>query len=337
MELSLIAAAVLMLSLTVYLLTGGADFGAGFWELIARGERGKKERELITKAIAPIWEANHVWLIVAIVLLSGAFPRVLAVLSTALHVPLLIMLVGISLRGAAFVFQHYGPPDPVFQRRWGLTFSASSALTPLFLGITLGAAVSGAIRVSPEGEVRTDFVREWFAPFPIAVGVLTVVTCVFLSAVYLAAEAKDAELRELFRRRAVRAALVLGCVAFAVLWFSASGAPAIYRGLTAHSFSWPFHLLTGSLALGTLICLGQRRVVEARTVAVLQVLAIMAGLAMAQFPNLVTPDLTISNSAAPDAALKALLISTAVGLSLLAPSFGYLYWVFKFRRRSNPV
>lgn len=336
MELSLIAAGVLMLSLTVYLLTGGADFGAGFWELIARGERGKKERELVTKAIAPIWEANHVWLIVAIVLLSGAFPRVLAVLSTALHIPLLIMLVGISLRGAAFVFQHYGPPDPVFQRRWGLTFSASSALTPLFLGITLGAAVSGAIRVSPQGEVKTDFIREWFAPFPVAVGILTVVTCVFLSAVYLAAEARDTELVEAFRRRALRSAVFLGIAAFAVLWLSASQAPAIFRGLTAHAFSWPFHLLTGALAIGTLVALWRRQLVAARALAALQVLAIMAGLAMAQFPNLVTPDLTISNSAAPDSALKALLISTAVGLALLAPSFGYLYWVFKFRRRAIP-
>lgn len=334
MSLELIAAAVLMLSLTVYLLTGGADFGAGFWELVARGERGKRERELITKAIAPIWEANHVWLIVAIVLLSGAFPRVLAVLSTALHVPLLIMLIGISLRGAAFVFQHYGPADPVFQRRWGVTFSASSALTPLFLGITLGAAVSGAIRVSPQGEVRTDFIREWLAPFPMAVGVLTVVTCVFLSAVYLAAEARDAELVNVFRRRALRSAVFLGVAAFAVLWLSAEHAPAIYRGLTAHAFSWPFHLLTGGLAVSTLFSLWKGRVLAARGLAALQVLAIMAGLAMAQFPNLVTPDLTITNSAAPEAALRALLISTAVGLTLLAPSFTYLYWVFKFRKRS---
>ena len=334
MPLDLIAAAVLMVSLTVYLLTGGADFGAGFWELVARGERGKKERDLITKAIAPIWEANHVWLIVAIVLLSGAFPRVLAVLSTALHIPLLIMLVGISLRGAAFVFQHYGPDDPVFQRRWGVTFSASSAFTPLFLGITLGAAVSGSIRVSPQGDVKTDFVREWLAPFPVAVGVLTVITCVFLSAVYLAAEARDAEIVEAFRRRALRSAVALGIAAFVVLWLSASHAPTIYRGLTAHALSWPFHLLTGGFAVGTLYALGKGKLHAARALAALQVLAIMAGLGMAQFPNLVTPDLTISNSAAPPEALRALLISTAVGLSLLAPSFTYLYWVFKFRRRA---
>jgi cytochrome d ubiquinol oxidase subunit II len=334
MGLELIAAAVLMVALVVYLLTGGADFGAGFWEMVARGERGKRERELITRAIAPIWEANHVWLIVAIVLLSGAFPKVLAVLSTALHVPLLIMLVGISLRGAAFVFQHYGPSDPTFQRRWGLTFSASSAVTPFFLGITLGAAVSGSIRVSPSGEVRTDFIREWLAPFPAAVGLLTVATCVFLSAVYLAAEAREADLAEAFRLRALRAAVALGALAFAVLWLSQSGAPVIYRGLTAHPLSWPFHLLTGVLAVGTLVSLARRRLTLARALAALQVVAIMVGLGMAQYPYLVTPDLTIANSAAPTAALHALLTATAVGLLLLAPSFTYLYWVFKFRRSS---
>jgi cytochrome d ubiquinol oxidase subunit II len=328
-----IVAFVLLIALSIYLVTGCADFGAGFWELVVRGKGREREQEAISKALAPIWEANHVWLVVLIVLLSGGFPKALAVICTSLQTPLLLMLIGISLRGGAFVFRHYGPTGKRFQNVWGLVFSASSTVAPFFLGATLGAAVSGSIHVPPDGVVKTDFLTDWLSPFPISVGLYTLTISVFLSAVYLSAETSDPFVREAFRKHAIAASVGLGAVAFGVLILSRTEAPLVFERLTAHAWSWPFHLVTACLSIAALLLLIKRKVHWARTVAILQVLAIMVGLGLAQYPYIVAPDVTIYNSAAPTSSLTALLEVTAGGLILVAPGFAYLYWVFKFKQQ----
>jgi cytochrome d ubiquinol oxidase subunit II len=326
-----VAAFVLLLTLSTYVLTGGADFGAGFWELVFRGEKNRNQNRLISTALAPIWEANHVWLIFAIVLISAAFPKALSVLSVALSSPLLLMLIGISLRGSAFTFRHYGPSDEGFQRRWGLVFSASSAITPFFLGITFGAAVSGGIRVTPDGTVVNPSVHMWLSPFPLAVGLYTFVIGVFLSAVYLSAEAKDPEFKETFRNLGIWSSITLGVVAWMVLVLARLDAPLVFQRLTAHVWSWPFHLVTAAFSIGALALLVKGNLQWARVAAVLQVLAIMMGLGLAQYPYVIGPDLTIFNAAAPPSSLQVLLIVTAIGFSISLPAFAYLYWVFQFR------
>ena len=337
MTLQGVAAFVLLLALSTYVLTGGADFGAGFWELVFRGDKHRCQNRLISTALAPIWEANHVWLIFAIVLISAAFPKALAVLSVALDTPLLLMLIGITLRGSAFAFRHYGPSDERFQSRWGLVFSASSAVTPFFLGITMGAAVSGGIRVSATGAVVDPSVRIWLGPFPLAVGLYTLVIGIFLSAVYLAAEAKDQEFEETFRNLAIESSIALGVVAWAVLVLARFEAPIVFERLTAHSWSWPFHLVTAGFSIAALVLLVKKRIHWARVAAVLQVLAIMMGLGLAQYPYVIAPDLTIFNAAAPSSSLRVFLFVTAIGMLLVMPAFVYLYWVFQFKPLSRKV
>ncbi len=337
MTLEGVAAFVLLLALSTYVLTGGGDFGAGFWELVFRGEKYRRQNRLISTALAPIWEANHVWLIFAIVLISAAFPKALAVLSVALDTPLLLMLIGITLRGSAFAFRHYGPSEERFQSRWGLVFSASSAITPFFLGITMGAAVSGRIRVSPAGAVINPSVATWLGPFPLAVGLYTLAIGVFLSSVYLAAEARDEEFQETFRRLAVRSSVALGVVAWAVLVLARLEAPIVFERLTAHPWSWPFHLVTAAFSIAALILLLKKRVQLARVAAVLQVLAIMMGLGLAQYPYVIAPDLTIFNAAAPISSLRTFLCVTLIGLLVVMPAFAYLYWVFQFRPLKKKV
>src|SRR5690606_31260418 len=138
MILPWITASVILVALVVYAILGGADFGGGLWDLLASGPRARRQRELITEAIAPVWEANHVWLIVVIVLLFTCFPLAFSVISIALHVPLALMLLGIVMRAAAFVFRHYDVAGDPVQRRWGQIFAWSSIITPLFLGICVG-------------------------------------------------------------------------------------------------------------------------------------------------------------------------------------------------------
>src|SRR5687767_13817299 len=143
--LEAVIAIVTLASLILYALMGGADFGGGLWDFFARGPRAARQRKIIADAIAPIWEANHVWLILVIVLLFTAFPVAFAAMMTALHIPLTVMLVGIVLRGSAFVFRKYDTKDDHVQRRWNAVFGISSLVTPVLQGICLGALAGGLI------------------------------------------------------------------------------------------------------------------------------------------------------------------------------------------------
>ena len=159
------------LSLTTYALLGGADYGGGVWDLLASGPSAERQRATIARAIGPVWEANHVWLIAAIVILFTGFPRAFAAVSIYLHVPLLVVLVGIVLRGSAFVFRAYGPQDPRHERLWGRVFAVASTVTPLFLGVVVGAITEGRLPETHTGSFADVFVMPWLTPFAVSVGV----------------------------------------------------------------------------------------------------------------------------------------------------------------------
>lgn len=332
-SLEIILAGSMVVSLTIYALTGGADYGGGVWDLFAWGPRAKAQRELIAKAIGPIWEANHVWLILVIVVLFTAFPPAFAVITTVLHIPLALMLIGIILRGSAFAFRTYDPREGE-RNQWGNTFAVASLVTPVLLGITLGAIMSGSIRIE-DVYVITDFIRPWLAPFPLAVGIFTLSLFAFLAAVYLTLETDDSDLQEDFRRRALISAVAVGLMALVVFLLSGTGAPLIWQGLSASWWTWPLQILTGLLAVGAIFALWVRRFRMARALAVGQATLILWGWAFAQFPYLVVPDVTIFDAAAPDATLRLLLVALIVGALLLFPSFYYLFRVFKGKQRSE--
>ena len=184
MSTELVLGGVLVAAFVLYALFGGADFGGGVWDLLASGPRKAEQRALIAKALGPVWEVNHVWLIIGVVVLFAAFPRAFAALSVALHVPLTLLLLGIVFRGTAFTFRTYDARGDVVQRRWGLVFSVASVLSPALLGMCVGAVVGGLIRV--EGRLVTGgFFRPWLTPFALAVGALALCLFAFLAAVYL--------------------------------------------------------------------------------------------------------------------------------------------------------
>lgn len=166
---------VLVLSLTAYALLGGADYGGGVWDLLATGKTADRQRATIAHAIGPVWEANHVWLIVAIVIVFTGFPRAFAAVSTYLHVPLLLVLVGIVLRGAAFVFRAYGPEDPRHEWFWGRVFAIASTATPFFLGVIVGALTEGRLPASPRGSFAAVYLTPWLTPFALSVGLFALV------------------------------------------------------------------------------------------------------------------------------------------------------------------
>lgn len=333
-----IALGVIILGcLIVYALTGGADFGGGVWDLVARFGKdsanikslARRKRRFIGQTIAPIWEANHIWLIVVIVLLFAGFPKAFSSLLTALHIPFVIMLIGIVLRGSAFIFRAYGIQSDSGMRMWGRIFAISSIITPFMLGVSLGAVVSEHIRVDvATGLPTSDFFSPWLNPFPITIGFLTVAMFAFLAATYLAVEADDVAMQESFRRNGLVAAVAVGILAGLSLLFAIGGAPTLFAGLVADWWSIPFQLVTGAVAVGAIVMLWQRRYQLARFLAAAQVSLIILGLGLAQYPFIVPPDVTFAAAAAEESVLRALFWACLLGISIVAPSFLILFRTF---------
>jgi cytochrome d ubiquinol oxidase subunit II len=324
-----VAAALLALSLNAYVLLGGADFGGGVWDLLAHGPRRNRQREVIAHAIGPIWEANHVWLILAVVLAFTCFSPVFARIMTVLHIPVSLMLVGIVLRGSAFTFRTYDDEHDAAQRRWGRIFSIASVLTPLLLGVCIGAVASGRVVAPLQGTFVQRFVDPWLTPFALGVGVLTLALFAFLAAVFLTMETADRDLAEDFRRSAIAAGIAVFLAAALVLVLAIRDAPLMTEGLVASPWAVPLHLATGIAAVGVFGALWRRRYALARILAGVQVSCIFWGWTVSQYPYLVPPDLTVRNAAAPAITLTITVWALAGGALVLAPSLLYLFRVFK--------
>jgi cytochrome d ubiquinol oxidase subunit II len=318
-----------LLSLCLYVLMGGADFGGGVWDLLAFGPRRREQRKLIEKALGPIWEANHVWLILAVVLLFSAFPKAFMAISIALHIPLTIFLIGVVFRGSAFTFRSYdSKQSDRRQQRWGLLFSLASVASPVLLGVVVGAVASGSIRFQ-NGVVDGGFVFPWLAPFPITVGLFALSLVAFLAATYLANEAEDPRLADDFRARALASGALVGLLALAAFALSFNGAPRIREGLTERPWTWPLHAATAIFALTAFAALFRRRFALARLAAAGQTTMILLGWAASQYPYLVVPDLTIDSAAASPVVLRLLLIALAAGSVILFPALYILFRIFK--------
>lgn len=330
-ELSLadILAATLALSLNAYVLLGGADFGGGVWDLLASGPRRSRQREVIAHAIGPIWEANHVWLILAIVLTFTCFPPVYARLGTVLHIPLTLMLVGIVLRGSAFTFRTYDSQHDAAQDRWGRIFASASVITPVLLGVCIGAVASGRVGKKTSGGFVQQFVDPWLTPFALSVGLLALTLFAFLAAVFLTLETRDRELSDDFRRRALACGVAVFLASGLVLLLAHEAAPLVRSGLVGSPWSLPLHLATGLAALGVFAALWFRRYRLARLAVGLQVSLIFWGWPLAQYPYLLPPSYTVANTAAPERALQLTLIALVGGGIILLPSLWYLFRVFK--------
>jgi cytochrome d ubiquinol oxidase subunit II len=334
-DLPLLLAGVLTLSLAAYVLLGGADFGGGVWDLLASGPRRERQRDLIAHAIGPIWEANHVWLILAIVLTFTCFPPVFARLGTVLHIPLSLMLVGVVLRGSAFIFRS-NHTDRSSQERWGRVFAIASLLTPVLLGICIGAVVSGQVVEDPTGTFAERFVQPWLTPFTLAIGGLTLAMFALLAAVFLTMETHDPDLAGDFRRRALWAGLAVFVTAFVALALSRGHAPVVHEGLVGSRWALPFHGLTGMASLAVLAALWVRRYRLARMAVGVQVLCIVGGWATAQYPYILPPDLTIGAAAAPPVTLRLTMLVLMGGSIVLLPSLIYLFRVFKSAPADHP-
>jgi cytochrome d ubiquinol oxidase subunit II len=318
---------VLWVGLTLYALFAGADFGAGFWDLLAGGaRRGRPHRELIEQVIGPVWEANHVWLIFILVLLWTGFPPVFAAVMSTLYLPLTLVALGIIARGAAFAFRKAS--SALWQQRlFGAAFAVSSVVTPFFLGTVAGAIASGRV---PPGLAAGDLVGSWWNPTSALGGVLAVGSCAYLAATYLCRDAVRLGrpgLAEGYRRRALIIGLVVGVVALGGIAVLHSDAPRLYSGLTHRAF--PLVVASAVAGLASLGLLALRRYLLVRFSAALAVTTILWGWAVAQYPQMLPPHTSYTAAAATGPVLAATLVVSAIGALVLLPSLAWLLLLFQ--------
>ena len=319
--------AAMFVGLTAYVLFAGADFGAGVWDLFAGGtRRGRAQRELIEHSLAPVWEANHVWLIFVLVVLWTGFPPAFAAVASTLYIPLTLAALGMIARGSAFAFRKTVPSLRV-QRFFGAAFAFSSFVTPFFLGTVVGGIASGRI---PPGIAAGDVVTSWLNPTSVLGGLLAIGVCAYLAAVLLCADAQrevSAELAERFRGRALLTAVLVGVVAAAGVVVLRADAPRLFDGLLHRGL--PLMILSALAGVASIALLIRRRYGWARITAGLAVVAVLWGWAAGQYPYLQPPDVTIADAAASRRTLVTMLVSLLLGTVLLVPALGYLYVLFQ--------
>ena len=314
----------LLLGLTAYGVLGAADFGAGLWDLTAGGaHRGGRIRGLVQHSMAPVWEANHVWLIFVIVIAWTAFPAAFGSVFSTLSIPLFLAAIGIIFRGSAFALR--GQAATISEARvLGALFASSSVLIPFCLGAAIGGIASGRV---PTGNAEGDAWSSWLNPTSALIGVLAVLAGAYLAAVFLAADARRAgqpDLEEAFRVRALGTGAVTGVVAIGGLLVVRSDARPLFDGLTEDT-ALAMVILSALAGVVTLALVWTRRFGPARLSAAAAVAAIIVGWVLAQRPYVLPPELTLDEAAAGDTTLTAVVITVGVGLIVLVPSLWLLY------------
>ncbi|MDQ2622149.1 MAG: cytochrome d ubiquinol oxidase subunit II [Actinomycetota bacterium] len=318
MELADVPVILMLVGIAAYAVLAGADFGAPLWTMTARGETADRIREGGRRAMAPVWEANHVWLIFVLVLFWTAYPEIFGSVFSTLWIPLFLACVGIILRAVGYVAGYV-----MASRTFRILGIGSSFVTPFALGCVVGAIVSGRV---PEGNAAGDILTAWTGPLSITIGLLFTAFCAYLAAVYLAADsvrAGDESLAEAFRRRGIAAGIVTGALALGAILVLRNEASALYQGLTEGAAAIAV-IASGVAGILTLSLLVRGAATPARWCAAAAVVAVIAGWAIAQAPDIM-PGVSVHEAAAEDEVLIALLVAVAAGAMILVPSLSLLY------------
>lgn len=330
MTIALVALALVWLGFIAYVVLGGADFGAGIWDLLSSGPTARRQQQFISRVLGPVWEANHVWLIFLLVGLMNIFPEAFSLFMGALFVPLMIALLGIVLRGAGFIFRtHTLRADDLFTRLWSRAFSTSSLLTPFFMGAAAAAVAGGLIPTSRV--LPSDLLVGWISPFSVAVGIMAVLQCSTIAAVYLAAEARatrEDDFATSYRLKALFASVLTSALGILCIFLSTTQAPWLWQGMLAHA--WPYAVITILMGLFVLLTLARRSYRLASLFVILETGFMLISWGVAQYPYIIPPKLTIEQVANAPQVIEILLIMMGIGMVIVMPSLLFLFIVFKW-------
>jgi len=329
----------LFFAILLYFLLGGADFGAGIIELFTSTDNKSRTRRTAYKAIGPIWEANHMWLIIAVVIMFVGFPVIYSDMCTYLHIPLLVMLLGITARGTAYSFRNYDAiKDDKMQDLYNHIFVYSSFITPLFLGIVAGSVISRQIDPSATDYLST-YIFSWLNWFSVAVGFFTVALCGFLAAIYLIGEAKE----QFDIKRFTKKAVIMNAVAVGFGGSVFLAAEYEHVHLAHWIFGNPVSLIAVIAASLSLVLLwyllskGKTKVI--RILAAFQVTMILVSVGYRHFPNIIMVkggnNLSLLKDHAPMTTINDLGWGLLLGSLLILPALGYLFYSFQTKTRQS--
>jgi len=321
-------------SFFLYVLLGGADFGAGILELFSSAEHKKSIKKTVYSVLGPVWEANHIWIIILIVILWIAFPAFYNVIIIYLHIPLTLVLLGITLRGVAFVFRHYDAVKDHTQLLYDRMFEVSCLVTPIFLGMTFGTLISGNI-IIPADPATADFVavfiHPWLQLFPILTGFFFSALCVFLSATFLIGEAVEEE-KGMYIRKAGIATIVVVTLGFITLMTGYAEGNKFVQQFLVNYYALGTIVFSGLLLIPLWMAIRKGKIIQCRFFAGLQVVLILAAALGSHFPNLIitqTTEISLLENRAPESVINVLGISLIIGGSLILPGLFHLLKSFK--------
>lgn len=326
----------LWLSICLYVILGGADFGAGIVELFTNKKARNKTKEIMYESIAPVWEANHMWLIIAIVILFVGFPEIYTTMSTYLHIPLVLMLVGIIARGTAFTFRHYDAVKDDWQFLYTQIFYYGSLLTPFFLGLIAAATVSQSINPDAAGFLDL-YIFSWLNGFGIAVGLFTVALCAYLASIFSLRETRDKADLDLMIRKSKQTMIfvvITGILVFLTAYFS--DIP-----LLTWVFSKPLGMMAiafATIALGLIFrAMKQRKLLPVRALAGFQVIMILVAATYQHNPDIILlangNHLSLFETAAAPKTIAALGWALVLGSLFILPFLFYLMFSFSRLRK----
>jgi cytochrome bd ubiquinol oxidase subunit II len=309
--------------LALYTVLGGADLGAGFWQLAApRGSEGEGVREYAHRAMAPVWEANHVWLIFVLTVFWTAYPRAFGSIASTLAIPLFIALLGIIFRGAAYALRA-GAWTPRESARIDTIFSLSSILVPFSLGAAIGGIASDRV---PVGNAAGSLWSSWLNATSILIGVLAVANSAYLAAVFLAADAAhdgEGTLERQFRLRALASGIVAGALAIAGIFIVDAESHRLFHSLLSGR-ALSAVVVSGLAGIATLVLVYRRRYEPARYLSALAVAAITAGWALSRWPTIL-PNLTVHQAAAGHDTLVCVVVAVLGGGVVVFPALALLF------------
>jgi cytochrome d ubiquinol oxidase subunit II len=323
---------VLGITLVFYVVFAGADFGAGIYEFLSIFTKNAPRKKLVERAIGPIWEANHMWLILAIVIFFMGFPEAFAEFSKLLHIPIVMILVGISLRGTAFAFRHYDPIQDHWQKKYTWLFGISSIWTAFWQGVVVGALFGDL--PSGQTDFYSTYVQPWWTPFTIAVGFFVMAVYLYLAQTFFLSETKDDPSMSASVERDIWKSLlfvfITGGLVFIAAWFYQ---PKFFSAFFGHPISLTLLVITSLLLVPLIYCYRTHRFNSARFIVAFQVAFIFLAVFIKRFPVLLSfndgSNMTYSIAAAPEATLRQLTYSLAVGITIVLPFLVYLLKVFK--------
>lgn len=320
-------------SLLLYAILGGADFGAGIIESLPAGKLREAQEKVVTRALGPVWEANHIWLILVVVILFNAFPPAFSAIMTTFHIPVTLMLVGIVLRGCSFTFRHYDAIEDGSRRVYSAIFVASSYLAPFFEGVIVGGLLLG--RTGDPTSFRSAYVDPWANPFSASVGVFFCTLVTFLAAVFLTGETENPALKRLFTRRAAYANLLAIVAGLAVFVFAELEGLPVVRIFLEDAKSGGCVAVATLFLLPLWISVRRGNVMFSRLFVASIVALVVLGWMSLQYPYLIFgapgahPGMTFEEAAAPPAVLRILVGALLAATVLVGPLLALLLRTFK--------